>query len=64
MLMNVNELQRRIKNYNCNIDINIELQNTHEEVASPEHYFIEHTIIITDANRQGYLFDCSSNFKF
>ena len=53
--LNVNELPRRIKSYNCNIDINIELQNLHDRVASQGQYFIEHTIIISDACRQGYL---------
>ena len=32
--LNVNELPRRVKSYNCNIDINIELQNLHKGVAS------------------------------
>ena len=32
--LNVNELPRRIKSYNCNIDINTELQNLHIGVAS------------------------------
>ena len=53
--LNVNELPRRIKSYYCNININIELQNLHEGVASQGQYFIKHTIIISDAYRQGYL---------
>ena len=32
--LNVNELPRRIKSSYCNININIELQNLHEVVAS------------------------------
>ena len=53
--LNVKELPRRIKSYNCNIDINIELQNLHEGVASQGQYFTEDAIIISDACRQGYL---------
>ena len=53
--LNVNELPRRIKSYYCNININIELQNLHEGVASQGQYFIKHTIIISDAYRQAYL---------
>ena len=53
--LNVNELPRRIKSSYCNININIELQNLHEVVASQGQYFIKHTIIVSDAYRQGYL---------
>ena len=54
--LNVNELSRTIKNYsNSDIDINIELQNLHERIASQGQYFIKHTIIISDAYRHGYL---------
>ena len=54
--LKVNELSKTIESYsNSNIDINIELQNLHERIASQGQYFIKHTIIISDAYRQGYL---------
>ena len=54
--LNVNESSKTIESYsNSNIDINIELQNLHERIASQGQYFIKHTIIISDAYRQGYL---------
>ena len=54
--LKVNELSKTIESYsNSNIDINIELQNLHERIASQGQYFIKHTIIISDAYRQAYL---------
>ena len=38
--LSVNELPRRMKIYNCNIDINIELPNLHEGVTSQGENFL------------------------
>ena len=58
--LSVIELPRRIISYNCNIDINIELQNLHEGVASQGGCFLQDTVKVSDVCRQGYLiFICS-----
>ena len=51
----VDELPRRIKIYNCNIDINIELQNLHEGVASQGESFLRNIVNVSDVCSQGYL---------
>ena len=48
------------KNYNYNIDINIELQNLYEGVASNGESFLVDIVNVSDVCSQGYLiFICS-----
>ena len=58
--LSVDELPRRTKIYNRNIDINIELQNLHEGVASQGGSFLRDIVNVFDLRSQGYLiFICS-----
>ena len=58
--LSVDELQQRIKIYNRNIDINIELQNLHKGVASQGGSFLRDIVNVSDVRIQGYLiFICS-----
>ena len=58
--LSVDELLRRIKIYNCNIDENIELQNLHEGVASQGESFLRNSVNVCDVCSQSYLmFICS-----
>ena len=67
--LSVDELPRRIKIYNCNIDKNMELQNLHEGVASQGESFLRSIVNVSDVCSQGYfdiymqLHHCS-NSKF
>ena len=53
--LSVDELPRRIKIYNCNIDKNMELQNLHEGVASQGESFLRSIVNVSDVCSQGYL---------
>ena len=58
--LSVDELLRRIKIYNCNIDENIELQNLHEGVASQRESFLRNIGNVSDVCSQSNLiFICS-----
>ena len=59
-LVSVDELPRMIKIYDSNIDINIELQNLQEGVASQVESFSQDIVSASDVCCQGYLiFICS-----
>ena len=58
--LSVDVLLRRIKIYNCNIDINTELQNLHEGVASQGESFLRNIVNVSDVCSQSNLiFICS-----
>ena len=54
-LLSVDELPKRIKIYNRNIDINIEMQNLYEGVASQGGSVLGDIVNVSDVRSQGYL---------
>ena len=58
--LSVDVLLRRIKIYNCNIDVNIELQNLHEGVASQGESFLRSIVNVSDiCSQSNLIFICS-----
>ena len=58
--LSVDELPERIQIYHCNVDIDIDVENLHEGVASHGEPFLRNILNVFDVGSVGYLlFICS-----